>query len=262
MKALNNKFVKAGVDIVWYLVVFAGLQAVMLQLAILIGNHAGIEQGISMAIGTALSGIATIGLFAWRGWSPYSRTYISTRPWAALLWVCPLAFGSILPSEWLLETMDVEVPDEMARIMTQIIGTPWGYLAIGILAPIAEEMVFRGAILRRLADAMEGRKKWLAISVSAIVFGALHGNVPQFIHATVIGLLLGWMYIKTGSIVPGIVFHWINNSIAFVAYHMLPQADDMKIIDLFGGNPHSLYMALAFSMCIFIPSLLELRKRL
>lgn len=259
MKILQNEFVRTAMDVVLYLVIFVLLQAVILSLATFAGGYAGLEQGVAMAIGTALSGIVTIWLFAWRRWSPYSSSYISQRPWMALVWVVLLSLGSVLPSEWMLEAMGVEVPEETAKLMELMMHTPWGYMAIGVLAPIAEEMVFRGAILRRLLGALNN--KWLAIFVSAVVFGAIHGNLPQFIHATLIGILFGWMYAKTDSIVPGIVFHWINNTVAFVAYHLLPQADG-KLTDLFGGDTRTIYMALGFSMCIFIPSLIQTAVRL
>lgn len=259
MKILQNEYVRTAIDAVLYLVIFVLLQAVILNLAIYAGGYAGLEQGVSMAVGIVLSGICTIWLFAWRGWSPYSRRYISHRPWLALVWVALLSLGSVLPSEWMLEAMNVEVPEETAKLMELMMQTPWGYMAIGVLAPMAEEMVFRGAILRKLLKVVDN--KWLAIFISALVFGAIHGNLPQFIHATLIGILLGWMYAKTGSIVPGVVFHWINNTVAFVLYHILPQADG-KIIDLFGGDTHRVYMALAFSMCIFVPSLIQTAMRL
>lgn len=146
--------------------------------------------------------------------------------------------------------------------MTKLLGTPWGYLAVGVLAPVAEEMVFRGAILRRLLEVMGKSSKWFAIIISALLFGALHANGPQFIHAALIGVLLGWMYSRTNSIVPGMLFHWINNTIAFVAYNMIHQAADGKLIDIFQGNQRSVYMALGFSLCIFLPSLFQLAQRL
>lgn len=262
MNIMKNNNVKAAVDIVLYLIVFVLLQVIFLNGAVLLGNHYGIDSAITMAAGTALSGLLTIVIFLWRRWSPYSREYIATRPWTALVWVVLLSLGSIIPSQWMIEVLDVDMPKETLELMTKLLGTPWGYLAVGVLAPVAEEMVFRGAILRRLLEVMGEDRKWFAIIISALLFGALHANGPQFIHATLIGLLLGWMYSRTNSIVPGMLFHWINNTIAFVAYNMIPQAADGKLIDIFQGNQRSVYMALGFSLCIFLPSLFQLAQRL
>ena len=260
MNIMKNNNVKAAVDIVLYLIVFVLLQVIFLNGADLMGKHYGIDSAITMAAGTALSGLITIVIFLWRRWSPYSREYIATRPWTALAWVVLLSLGTIIPSQWMIEVLDVDMPKETLELMTKLLGTPWGYLAVGVLAPVAEEMVFRGAILRRLLEVMGEGRKWFAIIISALLFGALHANGPQFIHAALIGVLLGWMYSRTNSIVPGMLFHWINNTIAFVAYNMIHQAADGKLIDIFQGNQRSVYMALGFSLCIFLPSLFRLEN--
>lgn len=262
MNIMKNNNVKAAVDIVLYLIVFVLLQVIFLNGADLMGKHYGIDSAITMAAGTALSGLITIVIFLWRRWSPYSREYIATRPWTALVWVVLLSLGTIIPSQWMIEVLDVDMPKETLELTTKLLGTPWGYLAVGVLAPVAEEMVFRGAILRRLLEVMGEGRKWFAIIISALLFGALHANGPQFIHAALIGVLLGWMYSRTNSIVPGMLFHWINNTIAFVAYNMIHQAADGKLIDIFQGNQRSVYMALGFSLCIFLPSLFQLAQRL
>ena len=141
-------------------------------------------------------------------------------------------------------------------------GEPTGYLAIGILAPLAEELVFRGAVLRTLLRLLGPRRHGLAILVSAVLFGAVHLNLPQFVHATLIGLLLGWMYYRTNSIISGVVFHWINNTVAYIMFNLMPQMADGKLIDLFHGDSRMMWMGLAFSVCILLPSLLQLSIRL
>ena len=86
----------------------------------------------------------------------------------------------------------------------------FGVLSIAIVVPILEEFLFRGAIEGHLL-----RKGWSpkwAILVSALIFGIIHGNPAQIPFAFLIGLLFGWLYYRTGSLVPGIVGHIINNS--------------------------------------------------
>lgn len=258
----RKTFVRAGVDVLLYLLLFLLLQIIFTSAATVVEKYVDMAPGVSMAVSSALSGIATIWLFASRGWSPYSRRYVASRPWGVLLWVSLLAFGSIAPSEWLLEKMEFDMPDATLRLLEQVMATPWGYMAVGVLIPIAEEMVFRGAILRRLLAVTGTRGPWVAIVISALVFGGCHGNVPQFVHATLIGLLLGWMYYRTDSIVPGVVFHWVNNSVVFVAFNLLPQSSHGSIADLFGGNQRTVMLLLLFSLCVFLPSLFQLSQRL
>jgi membrane protease YdiL (CAAX protease family) len=134
-----------------------------------------------------------------------------------------------------------------------LLGSPVGYVTIGLLAPLTEELVMRGAILRSLLKDM---RPWLAIVLSALLFALVHMNPVQMPHAFLIGLLLGWMYWRTGSILPGVAYHWANNSVAFVLYHFYP-SDDTKLIDIFQTQQHVL-MAVGFSLLILLPALYQL----
>ncbi len=72
-----------------------------------------------------------------------------------------------------------------------------------ILAPIAEELFFRGVVLR-------GFSKYsvrFGIIFSALIFGFMHGNIFQAVMATLLGLVLGYITSRTGSIVPAIICH-------------------------------------------------------
>lgn len=101
-------------------------------------------------ISSVVSSILTLAVFLWLKWSPFSRTYLQSRPWGVLVWVVVLALGTIVPSTWLGEQIPYEMPQEIEQMLSEMLHNRWGYLAIGILAPIVEEMVFRGAILRTL----------------------------------------------------------------------------------------------------------------
>ncbi len=212
--------------------------------------------------GSAIGNVLTIALFVWRRWSPFSRVYLRSRPWAVLLWVALLGLGAILPLEWIYEQLNLTLPIEMEEVLKSMMSNRWGYLALGILAPIAEEMVFRGAILRSLLRYFNGRMPWIPIVVSALLFGLVHGNVAQSSNAFLMGLLLGWFYHRTGSIVPGIVLHWINNTVAYVMYQLLPHQADGRLIDLFHGDDKRMYLGLLCSLLIFAPALFQLSFRL
>lgn len=207
---------------------------------------------------SVLSSVLTISVFICAKWAYLSRAWLSTRPWGALLWVVFLALGAILPSQWLQEQLDLGLPETTEHIYESIMAEPLGYLTIGVLVPIAEELVFRGAILRSLLTLFGTRWHWVAIFISAILFGVVHGNPAQFIHAGLMGMLIGWMYYRTGSIFPGVVFHWINNTVAYLLYSIMPQSGDGKLIDLFHGDSHTMWLGLAFSMCVLLPSLYQL----
>ena len=238
----------------------------------------------ALALSAAASSVLTIIVFAALRWSPFSRSYIRSRPWAVLAWVFVLALGTSGPSEWFTELIGVDLGETEKNLFRQLFSSPWGYVAVGLLVPLAEEMVFRGALLRVLlvlgirwtASRAVGTKDQLAlraagkqaigvwgpIVVSAFVFGLIHGNLAQGIHAFFIGLLLGWLYWRTDSIVPGVVFHWVNNSVAYALTRIYPWAEDMTLVELCGGSRMLVGLYVLFSLMLFLPALYQLHLRL
>lgn len=79
-----------------------------------------------------------------------------------------------------------------------------------IIAPIYEEVVFRGILLKGMASRMNPK---LALVVSALFFAILHMNIPQGINAFLLGLIIGAIYLDTGSIYLSILAHLVNNSV-------------------------------------------------
>lgn len=249
-----NKTLKDILDILWYVVVFFLLQIVF---GAILGAFK-LSLGMTTIITTVLSSGLTIFLFLKLRWTPVSPSWMQTRPWIVLTWSVLLALGTIIPSERLVEVLQMEMPEQMMKMFEEVMKKPIGYVVIGILAPFAEEVVFRGAILRKLLGMMDEERHWVAIAISALVFGLVHLNIPQGIHAFLIGLLLGWMYYRTRSILPGILFHWVNNSVAFIMFHIMPQMADGKLIDLFHGNERMVTLSVIFSFFILIPSIYQL----
>ena len=241
---------------------------VFLALQVLAG---GIIQGVYIlwkgpgavldATGTILTmvlfSVATMALFLWQKWAVVARHWIQTRPWVVLIWCVLAALGTIIPSGWLQEQMP-ELPNLVEEEFDMILRDRYGYFVVGLLVPLAEELVFRGAILRSLLK--WNSRPWVAILISAVLFSAAHMNPAQIPHTLLIGLLLGWLYYRTDSIVPGVVFHWVNNTVAYVLYNFYPNPD-LKLVDLFGSQQHVL-MAVGFSLCILIPSLIQLNHRM
>ncbi|UUZ51206.1 CPBP family intramembrane metalloprotease [Massilia sp. B-10] len=78
-----------------------------------------------------------------------------------------------------------------------------------LLAPVLEEMLFRGIILRSF---LLQYPKWLSILGSALIFGAAHMNLYQFTAAFMLGMCLGWLYQRSRSLVPCIVLHAVYNA--------------------------------------------------
>ena len=67
------------------------------------------------------------------------------------------------------------------------------------------------------------------------------------------------MYYRTGSILPGVAFHWVNNTVAYVMYNFYPDPD-MKLVELF-GNQRNVAAAIIFSLFILLPAIYQLNLR-
>ncbi len=85
-------------------------------------------------------------------------------------------------------------------------------LSISIVPALVEEFIFRGAILGVLRKHGDG----FAIIMSSLLFGLLHGNFVQTPFAFLVGLALAYLTVCTGSMVPSMIVHFINNAISVV----------------------------------------------
>ena len=244
-----------------YIIVFLAIQLVagfvVQGLWTLISKEDASANATCIILTTILFSIAVMAVFLLTKWSEVSPHWIRTRPWVTLVWCVVAALGAIIPSVWFQEHMP-ELPNIAEDAFDMIMKDRWGYVSVGLLAPLAEELVFRGAILRALLQWC--KRPWIAIAISAVFFAVAHMNPAQLPHAFLIGLLIGWMYYRTDSIVPGVVYHWINNSVAYVMYNLYPDPE-MTLTDLF-GNERTVLMAVGFSLCLFLPALFQLNLRL
>lgn len=247
-----------------YTIVFAALQVVVSTVAqlvwtLLLGNS-GI-MGTEFMIGTLMaSNVLGLIVFLVTKWAEVSRNWIRKRPWMVLFWAALASVGCIVPSMWLQEVMP-ELPNLAQEGLEELMGNRLGYIVVGLLAPLVEEVVFRGAILRALLK--WNQNHWLCIAISAALFGLSHFNPAQTPHAFLAGLLLGWMYYRTGSIVPGVVVHWVNNSVAYAMYNISKAAygtGDPTMAQMFGEQRVAL--AVLFSLCILTPAIYQLNLRM
>ena len=179
----------------------------------------------SLVVASALTNCVVIALFLSLKMAPAGKTYLLSRPWRVLVWSALAALGVVIPSVWLQELLP-PLPDIVSEQMMKM-------------------MRVHGA--------------YFAIAISAALFALVHGNPAQMPHAFAVGLLLGWMYCSTKSIIPGVVFHWCNNTVAYLISVAYP-APDIKLIDIFGGNQTSLVLSIVFSLCIFVPSVIQLKR--
>lgn len=84
-------------------------------------------------------------------------------------------------------------------------------LVMAIIPAVCEEITFRGFIFSGL---LQNKGRMRAVLLTALIFGFSHGILQQSIAATMLGILLGWITLRTGSIFPALIVHVINNTLS------------------------------------------------
>jgi hypothetical protein len=113
---------------------------------------------------------------------------------------------SVLPPPAWLERMFVE--------LTQGRRSLWGSVALLVVAaPLTEETLFRGLFLHGFLRRYSARR---AILVSALLFAVFHLNPWQFLGALTAGVVFAWWVVRTGSLVPALTCHALNNSVPVI----------------------------------------------
>lgn len=105
--------------------------------------------------------------------------------------------------------MDMPVPEGLAANILYVISL--------VVAPaIFEELMFRGVVLQSLRQFGDG----FALAMSSILFAMLHGNLVQGPNTLLLGFIIGYFVLRTGSLLTGMLVHLINNGLT-VAYTYL-----------------------------------------
>lgn len=169
----------------------------------------------------------------------------------------PLALGvAWSATEFFVSDLSpISMDEETAKTFESAFKTPYGLLSVCLLGPVLEELMMRegvlGSMLRRNVNPC------VAIALSALLFGAMHLNLCQFIFGTSGGVVLGIIYWKTRNIVLTTIVHVINNSVCVgiaLWAGSTNQLDDQGALNQLYGGPVMDYVfaAVAFSLCAFL----------
>lgn len=146
----------------------------------------------------------------------------------------------------------LNLPNLLEKDMLSMCNKTEGIIAIAVLGPITEELVFRGVICGTLLR--NGAGVWTSILVSAFIFGLIHINPAQVPFAMAIGVILAILYYKTGSLIPSILLHIANNSVAVVIMNAYSDQPDIMFRDLWGDavSVSIIVIGLTVSTLLFI----------
>ncbi|MEO5986650.1 MAG: type II CAAX endopeptidase family protein [Candidatus Limnocylindria bacterium] len=129
--------------------------------------------------------------------------------WGAAAWLGSSVLAAGIA--WALERAGFVVEPQTAEQAIAVV-EPWVVIvAIVILAPVAEEVFFRGIVFN--AWLRERGRRWAFIG-SAVLFAVIHVSVVALVPILLLGLALAWIYARTGSLLAPIVMHATVNGIS------------------------------------------------
>lgn len=207
----------------------------------------------SIMIPAQLAGQIMMGIYLWKAgyistdrvtWSPVSVPFLLYSALAVL--ACGVIVSALMSlMEW--------IPNIMEQSF-DILQSGWGgILAIAIVGPVLEELLFRGAITQALLQECSPTK---AILISALLFGVFHINPAQILPAFLIGILFAWIYYRTRSLIPCILMHVLNNSLSVYLSLKYPKAENMD--DFITGTPY--FIAIGVAILMLIVTVASMRK--
>lgn len=214
------------------------------------------DLGITEVILSLLLSMLLMFLVLWKkGLIPMDReSWSLPKPSSLdyLLWVLIATFSSIFLLDLLMSYLSF-LPNLMEQTFSSVFESIWGIIAVTLIGPLLEELIFRGAVTRFLLEKYTPRT---AILVSALIFGLIHMNPTQVIGGFILGLLLAWVYFKTKSILPVLIIHIVNNSLSVMINKEFVLADSFQDI-----IPTTAYWLIAASaVLLLIASLMKLNQ--
>lgn len=126
-----------------------------------------------------------------------------------ILWGVILMFSINLVVEPLTDLFPSEYLDYLVKALGGSGG--WAMLTTIVAAPILEEILFRGIIQESMTRKYGA---WRSIVVASLIFGLIHGIPQQVVAGSLMGMVLGYIYYKTQSMISVIIMHAINNALA------------------------------------------------
>lgn len=213
-----------------YFAVYLIIQVASVYLLAWLSPYSGLVEQMSLEltiVGNCLCILAFALIFKFTDTPLSEKSYINPFPSRFVLTMIILgvsaAYGvalilgmiqmsGILPEEWFNVQNDTYSDVMTASGVLQ-------FFSVGLMAPLLEEILFRGLILGTLKREMH---PWVAIIISAVSFGIAHGTAISFIYATGLGLLMGWLFVRFNSVLPTIIFHMAYNCTTSFSENIYP----------------------------------------
>jgi len=207
----------------WLGVVLLVLLSVGMLVAVFMGINAQFMQNIGVLFLEMIYILPIALIFLWRrihwkylGFGKFTLDVIGIG--------CGLLIGGyaiIIAHNALLYAFGIEAQgDQIFDIFDQLESPIWFFITGAVIAPIVEEIFFRGFLFQGFRQ----KYGWMpAVFLSSAIFGAAHLDPVSLIPTFVLGCVLAYMYHRSNSVWPGIIFHAAINSFSLCAVYVLSQ---------------------------------------
>jgi len=156
----------------------------------------------------------------------------------AISWLYQINQAMQFPEMWSAFEAQIRAMETQAEVLTKFFvaadTVPMLLLNIFVVAlvpAICEEVFFRGILLQYTRYIFD--KEWIAIVISSLVFSGFHGQFYGFLPRFALGIVLGFVFLKTASIYPPLILHFVNNMMAvLIAYW----GSDLSAFAIFNEN--------------------------
>ena len=142
----------------------------------------------------------------------------------------PLSVEVLSRLQWFFGDLPPEFVKPMAAMSDANLPLWFVLLTFAVAPAFCEEAAFRGFMLSGMAR--HGRLA-VAVGLSSVAFGVMHMVPQQVFNASVLGLVLGTLAIRSNSLVPCIVFHFINNSLGVIHGRFGVKLSELRVLDTF-----------------------------
>lgn len=226
----------------------------------ILNSNGSLEPEFSMFVLYTITFGLTIVFALWLRWRrtaarPLLRLSLKKTNPALVLWGLILTIVTSVAIEPILNIF----PSEYLDKLQDSIGTGgWAIVTSVVAAPILEEVLFRGILQESLTEKLGG---WRGVLAASAVFGIVHIIPQQMINAFFIGIILGYIYIKTRSLLPVILIHAINNALAFIQIAVFGDRGHVTTREAV-GNDTVYWIIYGICCAVFIVALVNLHRQL
>jgi len=207
----------------WIGVALLVILSLVMVAAVLLGIGKQAAQGAGIVFLEFVYLLPVVLIFAYRriSWKYLGFGRFSLQTLALGCGTLVIAYVFILLHNSILSALNIDTQgDQISEIFSKLDSPVWLFLATVIIAPLVEEIFFRGFLFQGFRQ----KYGWVAaIFLSSFFFAAAHLDPVAFIPTFILGCVLAYVFHRSNSLWPGIIFHFIINGSALTVLYLITQ---------------------------------------